>query len=73
MLQVDEALAGHFAVAVECVEVIVDGEADFDDGGVFEEVFKFFADAYFVQSEQEATLMGGNLHERHVVALTLAE
>ena len=73
-LQIDEALR------VEVVdttshhrEIVVDRQADLNYLGVFEKFAERFRYAEDVEAEKEAVVVGGLLHERHIVHVSAME
>lgn len=56
-----------FVTMGEHAPVIVEGEPDFDDGGVFEEVDEALREAHEVEAEEEADAIAGYLQQGYLI------
>lgn len=74
MLEIDIAGGMEFGSAVgKGAEVVVKGEADLQDGGVFEEFDEARGEAHKVETEQEADAVAGNLEEGYLMLYAALE
>ena len=73
LLQLDESCGMDVANAGELVEVVGSRQTDLGVTAVFEELLEWGGDAGLVQAKQEGVVVGSQLQQGDVVALTAAE